>query len=107
MDWLETLLTAIETVGADILENWAAFLTIFVLHTIAVAMIVRQYYKHERENINYDKERLEKQKSEYDTLRKEHDRYKAEIEAPAYQAYLMARNASDTNLSDAEMFLRK
>ena len=106
-EWWEKVLSAIETVGADIVKNWGTFLTIFVLYTIAVVAIVWQYYKHARESIEYDKERIEKQQDEYKALKEEHAKYKAEIDSPEYQAYLMARNISKTNLSDVDMFSKK
>jgi len=106
-EWLEKFLSSIQTVGTEVIKNWETFLTILVLYTIAVIAVVRQYYKHARESLDYDKALIEKKQDEYRIIKQEYAKYKAEIDSPEYQAYLIARNISKTNLTDADMFSKK
>ena len=50
---------------------------------------------------------LNRERRDYDTLKKEHAEYKAEIESKEYQAYLIAIQKSTQDLSDKEMFQGK
>lgn len=103
----DKFVNAISTVWSDIIKNWGSFLTIFIIHTIIVFLITRQYYKHQRENVKSDKELLERKKEEYEKLKKEHAEYKAEIDSMEYQAYLISINKSKKDMSDKNMFQNK
>lgn len=106
-DLLDKLITEISVVGSDIIKNWKSYLTILIIYTIIEFLIIRQYYKHQRENIKSDRELLDREKRDYDTIKKEHAEYKAEIESKEYQAYLIAIQKSKQDLSDKEMFQDK
>lgn len=110
MNWYElwkAFTTALSTIKNDISENWFAYSTILIIYTIVIWLIIKQYYKHAREGIEYDRKLLDARKSEYDDLKAKYEKYKAEIDSPEYQAYLMAQNISKTDLSDVDMFSKK
>ena len=111
MDWWYELWTAFTsalcTVGSDFSENWIAYSTILIIYTLIIWFIIKHYYKHASESIEYDRKILDKQQAEYEKLKKEYKKYKAEIDSPEYQTYLIARNISKTNLSDVDMFSKK
>ena len=104
---LDKFITEISVVWGDIAKNWESFLTILIIYTIIEFLIIRQYYKHQSENIKSDRELLNSERRDYDTLKKEHAEYKAEIESKEYQAYLIAIQKSTQDLLDKEMFQGK
>lgn len=104
---LERFEKELSAVWSDISDNWYSFLIILVIYSIAFYFVMKSYYKHERENIEFDKNLIEGKKEEFERLKKDNAKYKTEIESKEYQAYKLSIKKNEKNMIDYNMFQKK